>query len=182
MRCARSLAVPDDFKITVLPDGLGQSRAHHDGVVDQQHSFLRRNWGSAGLWTLLFNFRSLSGMGGHASWCERSRPGGGFRCVGNSELSHQIVQLQSHFCQQVGGFLRFLRTGRRASRRLRDAFDVAGDFRTAARRVADVAGHFVGGGALLLDRRRNRARNVANVADHAADVAYGVDGTLSVPV
>src|SRR5258707_10653687 len=50
-----------------------------------------------------------------------------------------------------------------------DFGDGAGDLRGAISSTLDVAGNFLGGGALLLDRRRYRGGDLGNLADGRTD-------------
>src|ERR1700676_1348779 len=94
----------------------------------------------------------------------------------SKEFGDLTAQLKTLRLQRLGGLPYVLS---RRSSGIRVGFDPRDIFRDvpgAPRGVLGAAGDFLGSGALLLDRRRDRGRDIIDLADDAANSLDGVDG------
>src|SRR5687768_9009210 len=97
-----------------------------------------------------------------------------------AELREDLLELRRHASEIVGRALGLAGTVCRAVRDLCYRGDIPGDLARALRSLADVPAHLVRGRALLLDGAGDRAGDVADLADDAADRRDRDHGLLSV--
>src|SRR6516225_7278829 len=100
------------------------------------------------------------------------------RADGGEELGHLAAQLLGALAERLGGRLDVLRRGARRIGAARHPAETRRGVLGAARRALRVAGDLLGGGALFLDRPRDRGRDLADLADGAADPLDGVHRVL----
>ena len=99
--------------------------------------------------------------------------------AGDFELLNQLPKLRGHLCQLLGGLLGFCHTGRSIIR-LRHTGDVVRNLSGSLGCFRYVACHLVCGGALLLNRGGDNARDVIDLIDHSADRSDRLDGSFGV--
>src|SRR5438034_1268610 len=96
------------------------------------------------------------------------------------ELLNQLPKLRGHLRQLLGRFLSFCHTCGSIVRRLRHTGDVVRNLSGSLGCFRYVAFHLVCGGALLLNRGGDNARDVIDLIDHSADRSDRLDGSFGV--